>query len=664
MGMARQRNERPQQFLVCISGASSNAAVIQTAAKLAGSEQTSLVGIYISQTLTEMDDQQLNKNFHLAASLGIKVTTLYGTAKARLIAEYAKEKGITKIILGSDQRQGWQKVGQIDLIKQLHRLLPDIDQVVVFNKNRTLPSSNRQHFKFTVLLKRNFNWQKLLQTLAILVVTTILGLLLKSWGFDALDVVLLYILGVMFTAMITQQRSYSLLYSLLIPIVYDYFFTAPFGSFRSNPNNLFTFAILLIVAGISSSWTSKIQAQAILDARRAYRTEILLKTNRLLQQCEQLMEILDVTGRQLSQLLNCNLFILQSADDTAPLQFGKNVAENFEQLQHSREQQALKWSFANHQRAGWGTKIESQSNFIYLPLNTQQQTVAVIAIAINRQSFNDMLGFNLAISICEESEQAIKRNLNLQRQTKIEAQVKQEKLRSDLLRGISHDLRTPLTAIYGNADVLLHAEYSLTAAQRQELYRSINHDAAWLIDLVENLLAMTKVDNGRLKAKRSPELLADIFEAALSHSISETEQRQLKTNLPDPGLLVATDGQLIVQVIVNLLNNAIKYTPATAQITLTADKLDDRFAKITVYNNGPQLEPERLKQIFTLFYSQPNAYSGRRGLGIGLALCQAIVTICGGKIGANNVQPRGVEFWFTLPLWREKNNEQNANIAG
>jgi two-component system sensor histidine kinase KdpD len=648
--------ERTKQFLVCISGSKSNQKVIQTAAKLAENQATDLVGIYISQTLTELDDQQLTQNFNLAASLGIKVTTLYGTARARLIAEYAKEKGITKIILGSNHQSIWFRLGKNDLLKQLNQLVPEADQIVVFNRNQSTISSNKQHrLRIAEIVKQNFNWKQLLQTVGILIVTTGLGLFLKFLGFDALDVVLIYILGVMFTAMVTHQRSYALLYSLLIPFVYDFFFTVPLGSFRSNPNNIFTFLILLIVAALSSSWTTKIQTQAELDARRAHRTEILLQTNRLLQQCEEVMEILQVTGRQLNQLLNCNLFIFRSATETAPLKFGGNIAADFLQIQQLKEQKALKWAFENHARAGWGTKIEAHSDFIYLPLKNQRQTIAVIAIAVKRRSFNDMLAFNLAVSICEESEQAIQRNLNLQRQTKIEAQVKQEKLRSDLLRGISHDLRTPLTAIYGNADVLLQAEYSLTSDQRQELYRSINHDAAWLIDLVENLLAMTKVDSGELQAKKSPELLADIFEAALSHSVSKTAERKIQTNLVDPSLLVATDGQLIVQVLVNLLNNAMKYTPPTAKIYLNAIQLNQQFAKITVYNNGPHLENRQLKQIFTLFYSQSNAYSGRKGLGIGLALCQAIITICGGEIGAENVQPQGVKFWFTLPLWRERN---------
>lgn len=653
--MIEQENNRPQAFLVCISGSSTNQAVIQTAAQLAENKSINLVGIYISQTLTELDDQQLTQNFHLAASLGIKVTTLYGTAKARLIAEYAKEKGITKMILGSNHQASGVSFKQSNLPKQLNRLAPEVNQLVVYN-NSSSPAPAKQHkFKIMNFLKQNLNWQKVMQTLGILVVTTGAALLLRLLGLDKLDIVLLYILGVMFTAMVTQQRSYALLYSILIPFIYDYFFTAPFGSFRSNPNNLFTFLILLIVAVISSSWTAKIQMQAVLDARRAYRTEILLKNNRLLQQCQHLQEILQITGRQLNQLLNCNLFILRSAADMTPLEFGTNLTADFEQLHRLAEKKALEWSFRTQQRTGWGTKTEAQSNFIYLPLKVGQQTIAVVAIVVKRRSFNDMLAFNLAISICEESEQAIQRNLDLQKQTKIEAQVKQEKLRSDLLRGISHDLRTPLTAIYGNADVLLHAEYSLTSDQRQELYRSINHDAAWLIDLVENLLAMTKVDSGQLQAKKSPELLADIFEAALSHSVSKTAERKIQTNLADTSLLVAADGQLIVQVLVNLLNNAVKYTPPTAKICLNAVQLNQQFAKITVYNNGPQLENRQLKQIFTLFYSHPNAYSGRKGLGIGLALCQAIITIYGGEIGAENVQPQGVEFWFTLPLWREKN---------
>ncbi len=163
---------------------------------------------------------------------------------------------------------------------------------------------------------------------------------------------------------------------------------------------------------------------------------------------------------------------------------------------------------------------------------------------------------------------------------------------------------------------------------------------------------MTKVDDQNFKVKREPELIADIFEAALNHLSPLAEADQLITELAETDLIAHTNGRLIVQVIVNIINNAIKYSPAGSVIKMAAAKTDQQQILVTIYNNGPQI-PDK-DQVFKLFYRGQNSDTGRKGLGIGLALCQAIILACGGKIGVENVNPVGVRFWFTLPEWEEK----------
>ncbi|WP_281164522.1 DUF4118 domain-containing protein [Liquorilactobacillus sicerae] len=645
------KENQPPQILVCLSNSASNLRTIQLAADLAAGRQIQLTGIYISQSLSLLNDRNLISNFRLAESLGIKVTILYGSDRIRLLSEYVKQKGITTVIYETGYLKSWDK-NQFNL---LDHLLPEIEKVRVDNsKIDAIPKSKRR-LKLSAWLTEKIRLTNFFKILLILLITTLGGLILKDINSDNTNIILIYILGVMLTAIVTKDRLYSLLYSLAIPIMYDFFFTRPIGSLQTNTNNLLTFGILFIVAFLSGSWTAKIQKQANLDAGRAFRTDILLKTSQRLQTCQTISEIFQVTGEQLNKLFGNNVFIWKEKDHKYELvqKFGDNFTADLLELAMPNFVALFKWVKQHQQLAGWGSTKNSKLNFILLPVTIirGEKTAGVIAIKIDQNKLPDPLTLDLAVSIALTCGQAIRQNLSLKKQAETLALAQQEKLRADLLRGISHDLRTPLTAIYGDSDMLLHEEYQLGGKQKNELYHSINQNAAWLIDLTENLLSMTKVDNQNFKVKREPELIADIFEAALNHLSPLAEEHQLLTELPETDLIANTNGQLIVQVIVNIINNALKYTPSGSIIKLAATKTKHQQILVTIYNNGPQIHDK--DQIFKLFYRGHNGTVGRKGLGIGLALCQAIISACGGKIGVENVKPVGVRFWFTLPSWEE-----------
>lgn len=646
------KENQPPQLLVCLSNSASNRQTLRLAADLAAGRQAKLSGIYISQSSTLVNDPGLLANFRLAEDLGMKITILYGTDRVHLLSEYAKQKKITTLIYERGYLKGWNK-NQEHL---MDRRLPEIEKIRVANSNYKVVSKFKQHLKFIDRLTNNIKLTNLFKTLLILVITTLGGLILKDINSNNTNITLIYLLGVMLTAMVTKDRFYSLLYSLAIPIIYDFFFTRPVGSLQTNTNNLMTFGILFIVAFLSGSWTARIQKQAHLDAGRAYRTDILLQTSQRLQTCQTITEIFQVTGEQLNQLFGDNVFILEKNDQQYKLvqKFGSSFSADLQKLASPNLTALFDWTIQHQQPAGWGSLKNNKLSFALLPVIVIQgkETAGVIVIKINQNKLPDPLTLDLAVSIALTCGQALRQNQSLKEQAQALALAQQEKLRADLLRGISHDLRTPLTAIYGDSDMLLHEEYQLDGKQKQELAHSINQNAAWLVDLTENLLSMTKVDDQNFKVKREPELIADIFEAALNHLSPLAEADQLITELAETDLIAHTNGRLIVQVIVNIINNAIKYTPAGSVIKMAAAKTDQQQILVTIYNNGPQI-PDK-DQIFKLFYRGQNSDTGRKGLGIGLALCQAIILACGGKIGVENVNPVGVRFWFTLPEWEEK----------
>ena len=225
--------------------------------------------------------------------------------------------------------------------------------------------------------------------------------------------------------------------------------------------------------------------------------------------------------------------------------------------------------------------------------------------------------------------------------------IENERLRSAILRTISHDLRTPLTAISGNASNLLSSEESFDAQTRRRLYSDIYEDALWLTDLVENLLASTKLENG-VALNLSVELADEILTEALQHVRPADHSQTIELMPMEELLLVKADARLIVQVVTNLVNNAIQYTPADSHIWISARR-DGAMVSISVADDGPGIAPEDREKLFDSFYvGESRRSDGRRGLGLGLFLCRAIIRAHGGEISVSDNKPHGAIFTFTL----------------
>ena len=238
-------------------------------------------------------------------------------------------------------------------------------------------------------------------------------------------------------------------------------------------------------------------------------------------------------------------------------------------------------------------------------------------------------------------------------------ETQRERLRANLLRAISHDLRTPLTSISGNAGVLMEKSIQLPEEKKQELYTAIYDDSMWLVNLTENLLSVTRIENGTMHIRMEPELLEEVFEEALSHLDRQAANHHISTHLDDDLLMARMDVRLVVQVIINIVNNAIKYTPEGSHIVLSAARKDD-MAEVSIADDGPGISDEAKPHLFDMFYTASQGKADtRRGLGLGLNLCQSIVTAHGGTISVADNAPHGTVFRFTLPIAEVTNHGES-----
>ena len=228
-------------------------------------------------------------------------------------------------------------------------------------------------------------------------------------------------------------------------------------------------------------------------------------------------------------------------------------------------------------------------------------------------------------------------------------QIEKEQLRADLLRSISHDLRTPLTSISGNASNLLSNENEFSQETRMQIYGDIYDDSMWLIKLVENLLSVTRIEDGRMDLRMSAELMDEVIAEAMRHTDRNRAGRKIEVSSDEEFILGKMDARLIVKVVINLVDNAVKYTPEGAQIRIHTGKKDGMVV-VSVSDTGPGIPDEQKSKVFEMIYTGTNrAADGRRSLGLGLGLCRSIIRAHGGEIWVSDNKPQGAVFTFTLP---------------
>ena len=638
------RVSEQERILVCVSASPTNADVIRRAASLSEAMGAELIAVYVEdvELRDEAQARAVHEHLSLAEKHGAMLTTIYGNDPATAIAEYARVSGITKIVLGKSPGRRTRDT----LMARLNELAPNLEIIII--PNRLTANTNPSRL-FRFLGGERFSFGDLAKTALILAACTGMGFLFSSIGLAITNVVLIYILGVMGVALTTTGYLYSLLSSLLSVLVFNFFFTVPFYSLRSSPDYLATFAVMFTAALLSSSLTSRIKAQSIQTANKAYQTEVLLSTSQLLQKAEDRRAILEVGQRQLSRLLEHSVLCYDSDLDT-PALCAIEQDGGFEGIDLAGERRVARWVRENAKHAGRTTRMFPEARCLYMAVRSEGRVWAVIGIRADNSPPIDEYRKNLMISILDECAMAVEKDHMTREKQRMEENARQESLRANLLRSISHDLRTPLTSISGNAAILMENQGQLSEASLKRLYISIYDDAIWLNGLVENLLTITRTENGTVKLNVQTELVADTVEEALRHIDRDATHRHIVTDLPEEMLLARMDAGLIVQVLVNLLNNAVKYTPKGARIIVGVRREGD-MALIRVEDDGQGVPPGDEGRVFDMFYTGvKRSPDSRRGIGLGLALCKSIVQAHGGEIGVENIQPHGARFWFTLPI--------------
>ena len=487
---------------------------------------------------------------------------------------------------------------------------------------------------------------------------TLMGYAFREAGFRETNIVLLYILSVVITATLSQGFLYGIMTSVAATLAYNYFFTSPFHSLDvDDPGYMVTFVIMTIVSFVTSTLTSKMRENILAATRREEETKELYELTSRLVRCGDLPGVSAVVAECVSHFLKCDAAcVCLDEDGYPPETFYQQVGDGrqVQRILGEREKYARRLKTLGET----GGIIDE---FYEYPIKQEKLLGAIrlpkeqaAAFQENHRSFLDSAAKCTAL--------ALSRIHSLQSRIKSLQEIEQERYRGNLLRAISHDLRTPLSGIMGTAEVIVRM--SDKEDPRYEMAEGIWKDARWLYSLVENILSLTRLQSGQPVLNKEPQVVEEIVGGALEQMRRRAPECRIEVDVPGEILVVPMDGRLIVQTLVNLLDNAAKHTSAKDEIRITVKKDErNKLVSFTVSDRGDGITEEDMPKIFETFYtSRCRPVDARKGIGLGLSICKTIVEAHGGEITAQNrADGRGAEFKFTLPL--EENEQQIQNIA-
>ena len=644
-----------EHILVCLSAAPSNEKIVSTAAKMASALQARFTALYVQtgKNIDGTDKEKLDEHIRYAEELGAEIVMTHGESVPVQIAEYARLSNVTEIVIGQSNAHRNHFFSKSTLTEKLIEIVPEIDIHIIPDV-----------IKDGKYYKKPFTWyaqrpsaRDCLLTVLIFAVCTLIGLWFQKQNFTDTNIVTIYILGILLTSIVTDGYLCSVAGSFLSVFLFCFFLTEPRMSFQTYAVGYpVTFLIMLISSVLTGALAAKLKAHAKISAQLAFRTQILFDTDRQLQKAKGKKEILDVTCTQLVRLLNRNLTAYVVENGTlSEGQFFKGETQDTEDLLTAKEQEIARWVYENRQRAGATTHHFPNVKCLYLAIRSGDHVYGVIGIPVQKESL-DSFEYSILISVINECALAMENSQNAIEKEQNAVLAKNEQLRADLLRAISHDLRTPLCSISGNADMLLNSCDRLDETTRQQIYTDIYDDSEWLIGVVENLLSITRLNDGRLKFKFSDQLLDEVIAESLRHINRKHDAYKITVDCEEL-ILARMDVRLIIQVLVNLIDNAIKYTPPGSVICIRGSK-QEGMAQIRIEDNGAGISDEMKPHIFEMFYTgKTTVADSHRSLGLGLALCHSIIEAHEGTLQLTDNKPHGCIFTFTLPLSEVTLNE-------
>jgi two-component system sensor histidine kinase KdpD len=632
-----------ERVLVCVSASPSAARLLRAARRMATSLHAELMAVYVetpgSFRMAGPDRERLASTLRLAESLGAEAVTLRGEEAAIETVRYARRRNVTKIVVGKPTHARWRDAIKPSFLDDLVRQSHEIDVYVISGlEGARLPrAADPERGPFDA---PGYAAGVTVVVMAAVVAWTLFG------RRQIADVVMTFLLGIV---VVSTRFGYgpSLLAAVLSVVAFDFVFVPPYFSLAvSDFSHGVTFGVMFLVAVVISGLTQRIRDQADSARRDERRIASLFALSRELNVGTSRSDLLEAAARHVRELFQVRVAALmpgQSGNLDVVLSDPDTLAPG------GKEQGVADWVWVHQRAAGSGTDTLPLAHGLFVPIKGSRERVGVLALfapadarVLSRPDERQLL-----LTIAGLLGSALERTQLAEQARRASLRVETEQLRNALLSSVSHDLRTPLGVITGATSALLEQDPPKSEATRHALLRTAHEEALRLNRLVSNLLDMTRLEAGALKVHKEAQPLEEVIGAALNRMEDRLRGRDVRTDLPANLPLVPLDPVLIEQVLINLLDNATKYTPQGSPIDIAARPAEGAVL-VEVSDRGAGVAKGEAERVFDKFYRAKEVEGG--GVGLGLTICRGIVSAHGGRMWVDERPGGGACFRFTLPL--------------
>jgi two-component system sensor histidine kinase KdpD len=629
-----------ERLLVCIGPNPASARLVRAGRRMAAALHADWIVLHVEssrQRLSPSDRDTLSVNLRLAEQLGARVATLSADDVAAEILAYARSQNVTRMLAGKPTHGQWRDRLVGSLLDRLIRGSREMDVYVITGEQDDARPAAAPRERPPVPAAAY------LRAVAVVVVAGAVGLGLRSWV-NVTDIAMLFLLAVMVSAAWDGARP-SVLASVLAIALFDFVFVPPYYTFAvADASYLFTFTVMLVVALSISRLAGRIRGQAEAARERERHTAALYSLSRRLADARNARELAEAVAGQVRETLGAPATVL------LPDEAGGFVALAGGAVGPGDAAQGVaRWVLEHGQPAGIGTDTLPGADALYLPMTASDRAVGVLRIEMKDvRRARDPIERQVLDAIADQAGIALERAALAARSDQEKMATQAERLRSSLLSSLSHDLRTPLAGIEGAASALKDGADRLSPDARADLAQTILEEARRMMRLVSNLLEMVRVESGALQVQREWQSVEEVIGVALLRLEERLRAHPVRTDLPSDLPLVPMDGLLVEQALVNLLENAAKYSPDGAPIDVTAAIRDGQVV-IGVADRGPGVPSGEEERIFDKFY-RATANERVGGAGLGLTIVRAIAQAHGGRVWVESRHGGGAVFRFALPL--------------
>lgn len=645
-----QVNER---ILVCIGANQLGERLVRAGKRLANSLKADWIVLYVEtpelQRLPAEKRDSILRILRLAEQLGAETVTLSAPEMSGAIIRFANERNITKIVMGKPTRRGWKRLILGSLVDELISDAHNINLYLLGSKKSDVKNKIDDDFEGKNAFPKLAPQKKAITGYVVAVLMTVASALLaySLFGkFELANLIMIFLLDVVFIAT-RFGRNPSIFASILGVAIFDFLFVPPYHTFSiADGQYLITLLAMLIVAIVISGLMANVRSQAKVAGHRERRATVLYAMSKELAASQSEEEIVRTAIRHLySEFGSQNVILFPDANGRVCYPTDLAMPESL----HSADLSVAQWVIDHNEIAGQGTHTLPGAQAIYFPLSNKEAMLGVLVLLpVNLRRIFLPEQRKLLDTFLGQIAQAITRVRLTEQARKTQVEIEAERLRNSLLSSISHDLRTPLATIVGSASTLVEEDCTLTKAQKHELSCAIYDESRRMTSLISNILDMARLDAGEIQLNKEWYPLEEIIGVVLTRLQKQLEARQVTVKLPESILMIFVDTVMIEQVLMNLMENALRYTPEKTAIHISAHS-QFSSVKISVADEGIGIPKGCEHKLFDKFYRVKNEAT-QSGVGLGLAICRAIVEAHGGTISAKNLPSGGAEFSFIIPL--------------